>query len=403
MEEEEEARSESEEEEHIHIYIYIERERVCVCVFVCVIMARRRNQQETTTTTMSCISRQLLVLLLLELVSLLPVASCEDDDKLEFSFWLSRLPASGADDVATASGCAKKNKDAVLCSAQANTVTNSIDPDTSANPEDGGYRSIGQSIANIPDGSTKRYILILKGGTVYREKVFLSKSKPFVTIRSDDPINPAVIVWNDTAATPGKDGKPLGVDGSSTVTVESDYFIAYGVVFRNDAPVPTAGGGSEAPALRVLGTKATFYNCTIEGGQGALYDQMGLHYFKSCTVKGTIDFIFGSAKSFYEDCTIVSVNKEITTLPVAPPQLDPPGNPIKVAPGEGGFSFKTCTITGEGPGQQIFLGRMGSPSIYSYTQIAKEVVPIIYDRGNILIPNKKYACHPGSFFLSFFE
>lgn len=56
--------------------------------------------------------------------------------------------------------------------------------------------------------------------------MFLSKSKPFVTIRSDDPINPAVIVWNDTAATPGKDGKPLGADGSSTVTVESDYFIA---------------------------------------------------------------------------------------------------------------------------------------------------------------------------------
>ena len=35
--------------------------------------------------------------------------------------------------------------------------------------------------------------------------------------------------------------------------------------------------------------------------------------------KGTIDFIFGSAKSFYEDCAIVSVNNkvEIMTLPVA--------------------------------------------------------------------------------------
>ena len=97
---------------------------MCVCVFVCVIMARRRNQQETTTTTMSCISRQLLVLLLLELVSLLPAASCEDDDKLEFSFWLSRLPASGADDVATASGCAKKNKDAMSgMSTNKNTLT----------------------------------------------------------------------------------------------------------------------------------------------------------------------------------------------------------------------------------------------------------------------------------------
>jgi pectinesterase len=79
--------------------------------------------------------------------------------------------------------------------------------------------------------------------------------------------------------------------------------------------------------------------------------------------KGTIDFIFGSAKSFYEDCAIVSVNNkvEIMTLPVAPPQLDIYDNPIKVALGEGGFSFKTCTITEKG--QQIFLERMGTPSI----------------------------------------
>ncbi|KAK8463425.1 hypothetical protein SEVIR_1G363666v4 [Setaria viridis] len=38
----------------------------------------------------------------------------------------------------------------------------------------------------------------------------------------------------------------------------------------------------EAPALRVLGAKATFYNCAVDAGQGALYDQMGLHYFKAC-------------------------------------------------------------------------------------------------------------------------
>jgi pectinesterase len=34
---------------------------------------------------------------------------------------------------------------------------------------------------------------------------------------------------------PGNDGKPLGAESSSTVTVESDYFIANGVMFRNGA------------------------------------------------------------------------------------------------------------------------------------------------------------------------
>ncbi|OEL14103.1 putative pectinesterase 53 [Dichanthelium oligosanthes] len=124
-----------------------------------------------------------------------------------------------------------------------------------------------------------------------------------------------------------------------------------------------------------MGTKATLYNCTIDGGQGALYDQMGLHYFKACAIKGTVDFIFGSAKSFYEDCRIVSLSsKDIaSSLPMAPPEQDRSRNPIKAAAAEGGFSFKTCTNEGEGP--QIYLGRVGTPIIYSYTGIGKEIVP----------------------------
>nr|XP_034594615.1 pectinesterase QRT1-like [Setaria viridis] len=150
-------------------------------------------------------------------------------------------------------------------------------------------KTISESIANIPDCSTKRYTLqLLKPGVVFREEVFLSKSKPFVTFMSD-PGNPGVIVWNDTATTPGKDGKPLGTVGSATVTVESDYFIASGLVFKNDVPLPKPGAKkAQAPALRVQGTKATFYNATVIGGQVALYDQKGLHYFKNCTIKGAV-------------------------------------------------------------------------------------------------------------------
>ena len=143
--------------------------------------SRRKNQQKTSYIVISI--QLLAALLLLELVSLVPGASCEE---LPLDFWVSALRGVGAKDVSTADGCTKKNKDTVLCSAQANTVTNFINP---TNSEEQGYRTIGESIANIPDDSTKQYILILSGGTVYREKVLVSKSKPFVTIRSDDPIN----------------------------------------------------------------------------------------------------------------------------------------------------------------------------------------------------------------------
>lgn len=323
-----------------------------------------------------------ILVVLLELVSL-PAPSCQEVD---FSFWVRNQTANASKDV----GCAKK--DVALSSADATMVRNSIDPTTQLNPEDGCYKTISESIANIPDGSTKRYILELKGGTVFREKVFLPKNKPFVTIMSD-PHNPAIIVWNDTATTSGKDGKPLGVDGSSTVSIESDYFIAYGIVFKNDAPLPKKGENKgEATALRVQGTKTTLYNCTIDGGQGALYDQNGLHYFKACIIRGTIDLIFGSAKSFYEDSNIISV--DTATLPMAPLQQQRRGNPIKAAPGEAGFSFKTCTIEGEG--QQIYLGRMGTPAIYLYTKIDKKVVPVISDGGNVQTV-ERYHVHIGYF------
>ncbi|TVU23496.1 hypothetical protein EJB05_25867, partial [Eragrostis curvula] len=330
-------------------------------------------------------------LLVLVVICWLPSSSEAAAQELGIYDWVTQQPA------ATGGGCAEK-KDAALSAAERIHINNVIDPSDS---DESSYKTIGESVANIPDGSTKRYVLTLMPGVVYREKVLIGKSKPFVTIRSRDPYNPAVIVWNDTAATLGKDGKPLGVDGSSTVTVESDYFIAYGVVFRNDAPskAPAAAWtkNGEAPALRLLGTKATIYNCTIEGGQGALYDQKGLHYIKSSTIKGTVDFIFGLAKSLYHDCNIVAaVDGAAPDLPVAP---QPVGSAlmIKVAPGsETGFAFKTCIFQG----QRIYLGRGDAPSVYSYSKMDKMIVPIILSAAldNAHVPDKGYfyalfKCH----------
>ncbi|BAT15130.1 Os11g0659700 [Oryza sativa Japonica Group] len=136
----------------------------------------------------------------------------------------------------------------------------------------GKRRTIAAALAGVPDsggGEPKSYELSLKPGQVFREKVVVGKGKAYVTLKSD-PANPAVIVWNDTAATLGKDGEPLGHVRSATLTVEADNFVASGVVIKNDAPSGLEGG--KTVALRVAGTKASFFKCTIEaGGQGAVY------------------------------------------------------------------------------------------------------------------------------------
>ncbi|KAG5061832.1 hypothetical protein JHK85_003015 [Glycine max] len=54
------------------------------------------------------------------------------------------------------------------------------------------------------------------------------------------------------------------------------------------------------------GTKAGFY-----GTQDTLYDHKGLHYFNNCSIQGSVLFIFGSARSLYENCYLNSTTKKI--------------------------------------------------------------------------------------------
>jgi pectin methylesterase-like acyl-CoA thioesterase len=53
-------------------------------------------------------------------------------------------------------------------------------------------------------------------------------------------------------------------------------------------------------ALRVTGDQTAFYGCGFYGAQDTLNDDNGRHYFKECFIEGSIDFIFGNARSLYE-------------------------------------------------------------------------------------------------------
>uniref|UniRef100_A0A0D3HPM4 Uncharacterized protein n=1 Tax=Oryza barthii TaxID=65489 RepID=A0A0D3HPM4_9ORYZ len=76
-------------------------------------------------------------------------------------------------------------------------------------------------------------IVAANATAVHAAKVAVGEGKRYVPFESD-PANPAVVVWNDTAATPGKDGEPLGAAGSATVAIEASNFIANGVVFKRN-------------------------------------------------------------------------------------------------------------------------------------------------------------------------
>ncbi|KAF3624263.1 60S ribosomal protein L13a-4 [Capsicum annuum] len=134
------------------------------------------------------------------------------------------------------------------------------------------------------------------------------------------------------------------------------------------------------PALAALvsGDRTSFYGCAFSGLQDTLLDDNGKHYFKLCTIEGTMDFIFGSGQSIYEDCTILvnagSVAQDYTGFITAQGRSNPND--------ENGFVFKNCKVIGTG---KAFLGRAwrGYARVIFYkTSLSNIIVPSGWDAWN---------------------
>ncbi|KAM2621491.1 hypothetical protein TB2_026235 [Malus domestica] len=201
----------------------------------------------------------------------------------------------------------------------------------------GQFRTVTDAVNSIPSGNTRRVVVFIGGG-VYTEKVLVDASKPFVTFYGDQNDVPS-ITFDGTAL-------KYGTWNSSTVAVESDYFVAVNIAFVNSAPMPDGiRPGAQAVAMRISGDKAAFHNCRFIGFQDTLLDDRGRHFFKDCHVQGTVDFIFGNGKSLYLNNTIHSVANGMGVITA---------HARENVEDDSGFAFVHCNITGTG---DTFLGR----------------------------------------------
>lgn len=229
---------------------------------------------------------------------------------------------------------------------------------------DGDFSTINEAIATIPTYNSRRVVVMIKPG-VYREKIHIPRTMWFVTFVGDEA-NPPTITGNDTASVTGKDGIRLNTFQSATVAVDANYFIAINIKFQNTAVHNVGSRGEQAVALRISGTKAAFYNCSFLGAQDTLYDHKGLHYFHNCFIQGSVDFIFGYGRSFYENCELNSIGKKVAWL-----TAQKRSNSSLAS----GFSFKNCKVTGSG---LVYLGRAWgdySRVVFSYTFMDAVVLP----------------------------
>ncbi|KAF0907247.1 hypothetical protein E2562_015753 [Oryza meyeriana var. granulata] len=229
----------------------------------------------------------------------------------------------------------------------------------------GHSRTVQGAVDMVPDGNRRRIKILIRPG-VYREKVTVPITKPFVSLIGMGTGH-TVITWHSRASDVDASGHQVGTFYSASVAVEADYFCASHITFENSAPpAPPGAVGQQAVALRLSGDKTMLYRCRILGTQDTLFDNIGRHYLYNCDIQGSIDFIFGNARSLYQGCTLHAVATSYGAI--AASQRSSPSE-------ESGFSFVGCRLTGSG---MLYLGRAWgkySRVVYSYCDLSGIVVP----------------------------
>lgn len=149
------------------------------------------------------------------------------------------------------------------------------------------------------------------------------------------------------------DGTKRGTFRSYTVLVDGDN-----VTFKNCLFENTAGKGcdvGQAIALYLDGDGITLENCVLKGHQDTLFlaplpereiipggftgpkqfteRKRRTVYFKNCRIEGGVDFIFGGATAYFDNCEFVSVEQGYVFAPSTPED-------VKV-----GFVAQNCSFT----------------------------------------------------------
>jgi len=191
------------------------------------------------------------------------------------------------------------------------------------------YKSINEAISKINEPT---YIFL--DDELYYEKVVINKDNVII-----DGQNKAKIVYDDYALKIHEDKREYITFRTYTMLVKSNNVTLKNLIIENSAGEGYIVG--QAVALHLYGDNISCINCTLLAKQDTLfcgplskdlieryvdllpederfYNRTFNHSFIDCTIKGTVDFIFGGSNAVFINCTIVSLYTKNNTYIVAP-------------------------------------------------------------------------------------
>ena len=222
------------------------------------------------------------------------------------------------------------------------------------------FKSVQDAIMSVPIGSpTNPVIIHIKPG-VYKELLYIQREKRFFKLIGDDAAT-TVLTFDLHANLTNYDGKTIGTFRTPSTTIDADNFTAENLTFEN-----SAGPVGQALAIRVDGDRATFRNCRFLGWQDTIFINRGRQYFENCYIAGHVDFIFGGATAFFEQCHIHCLGDGYIAAASTPYDQ------------RFGYVFSNCKITGDQPETRSFLGRpwrVYASTIFLNTEMSEVVRP----------------------------
>lgn len=207
---------------------------------------------------------------------------------------------------------------------------------------------------------------------VYREKAVLSRPD---TILEGSGADNTLITWDDGAFTILEDGMKRGTFRSYTLMLDGDRITMRNLTVENAASPREKVG--QAVALYADGDGILVEDCVLKSYQDTLFtaplppkefEPRGFigpkefaprkpqrQTYRRCRISGDVDFIFGGAAAWFEDCEIVAEDG----------RTDRSGDPVAYCTAastpEGqrfGYVFSHCRFTAENyPDGTVYLGR----------------------------------------------